>query len=44
MLIPTLLGTKLYIGISEKAFRNIVLTLLTMSGGALLVSSVGGVV
>jgi uncharacterized protein len=44
MLIPTLLGTKLYIGISEKAFRNIVLTLLTMSGGALLISSVGGVV
>ncbi|MCV9935636.1 sulfite exporter TauE/SafE family protein [Boseaceae bacterium BT-24-1] len=39
MLIPTLLGGRLYIGISEQAFRRIVLTLLTLSGLALLMSS-----
>lgn len=39
MLIPTLLGTRLYIGISEAAFRKIVLGLLTLSGLALLASS-----
>lgn len=39
MLIPTLLGTRLYIGISEAAFRRIVLGLLTLSGFALLASS-----
>jgi uncharacterized membrane protein YfcA len=39
MLIPTLLGTRLYIGISETAFRRIVLALLTLSGFALLASS-----
>ena len=36
MLIPTLLGTRLYVGISEAAFRTIVLVLLTASGVALL--------
>jgi uncharacterized protein len=40
MLIPSLLGTRLYIGISETAFRKLVLGLLTVSGVALLVSSV----
>jgi len=40
MLIPTLLGTRLYIGISEATFRKIVLSLLTASGIALLASSV----
>lgn len=40
MLIPTLLGTRVYIGISETAFRQIVLGLLTLSGIAMLVSSV----
>lgn len=40
MLIPTLLGARLYIGISEAAFRNIVLGLLTLSGVAFLVASV----
>lgn len=40
MLVPTLLGTRLYIGISEPAFRRIVLGLLTASGVALLASSV----
>ncbi|RAS08834.1 sulfite exporter TauE/SafE family protein [Cupriavidus alkaliphilus] len=40
MLVPTLLGTRLYLGISEAAFRKIVLTLLTVSGVALLATSV----
>lgn len=40
MLLPTLLGTKLYIGISEATFRQIVLGLLTASGVALLIASV----
>ena len=40
MLIPVLLGARLYIGISEVAFRRIVLSLLTASGVALLVSAV----
>jgi len=39
MLIPTLLGAKLYIGISEAAFRRIVLGLLTVSGLAMLASA-----
>ena len=39
MLVPTLLGAKLYIGISELRFRQIVLGLLTLSGVALLASS-----
>lgn len=40
MLVPTLLGTRLYIGITEARFRQIVLGLLTACGAALLVSSV----
>lgn len=32
MLVPTLLGTRLYIGISEARFRQIVLGLITLSG------------
>jgi uncharacterized membrane protein YfcA len=39
MLVPALLGARLYIGISEAAFRKIVLSLLTASGVALLASS-----
>jgi len=39
MLIPTLLGTRLYLGISDAAFRKIVLSLLTLSGIGLLASS-----
>ncbi|GKT20371.1 sulfite exporter TauE/SafE family protein [Acidovorax sp. SUPP3334] len=39
MLVPTLLGTRLYIGLSDVAFRQIVLGLLTASGAALLASS-----
>jgi uncharacterized membrane protein YfcA len=38
MLIPSMLGTRLYIGISDIAFRKVVLGLLTASGAALLVS------
>ncbi|SPA01440.1 conserved hypothetical protein, DUF81; putative membrane protein [Cupriavidus taiwanensis] len=40
MLVPTLLGTRLYLGISEATFRKIVLSLLTASGVALLATSV----
>jgi uncharacterized membrane protein YfcA len=39
MLVPTLLGARLYVGISEARFRQIVLGLLTASGVALLASS-----
>lgn len=40
MLIPSLLGSRLYIGISEARFRQVVLGLLCLSGAALLASSV----
>lgn len=40
MLVPSLLGARLYLGITEARFRQIVLGLLTASGAALLVSSV----
>ncbi|RJF92024.1 sulfite exporter TauE/SafE family protein [Noviherbaspirillum saxi] len=39
MLIPSLLGARLYIGMSETNFRKLVLGLLTASGIALLASS-----
>ncbi|WP_334186587.1 sulfite exporter TauE/SafE family protein [Noviherbaspirillum sp.] len=39
ILIPSLLGARLYIGISEANFRKLVLSLLTASGIALLASS-----
>jgi uncharacterized membrane protein YfcA len=38
--VPVLLGARMYIGISEVAFRKIVLGLLTASGVALLASAV----
>jgi len=38
--VPVLLGARLYIGISEVAFRKIVLGLLTVSGVVLLASAV----
>ena len=44
MLIPALIGARIYIGISEGALRTIVLSLLTASGAALLVSSVPAIV
>lgn len=40
MLVPSVLGARLYTGISDAAFRRIVLGLLTASGVALLVSAV----
>lgn len=42
MLAPSLLGARLYIGISEATFRKVVLSLLTCTGVALLASSVPG--
>jgi len=39
MLIPTFLGARVYIGISDIRFRQIVLSLLTASGMALLASA-----
>jgi uncharacterized membrane protein YfcA len=39
MLVPSLLGAKLYIGISDAVFRRIVLGLLTLSGLAMLASA-----
>ena len=40
MLIPSFLGTRMYLGISDVQFRTLVLGLLTVSGCALLASSV----
>lgn len=40
VLVPVLLGARLYIGISDIMFRQVVLGLLTLSGIALLVASV----
>jgi uncharacterized membrane protein YfcA len=40
MLVPTLLGAKLYHGISEARFRQLVLGMLTLSGAAMLAASV----
>lgn len=39
MLIPTILGTRAYVGLSEAGFRRLVLGLLTVSGIALLGSA-----
>ena len=39
LLLPALLGMKVYVGISPAAFRNVVLGLLTASGLAMLVSA-----
>ncbi|QET01951.1 sulfite exporter TauE/SafE family protein [Cupriavidus pauculus] len=40
MLIPAFLGTRVYLGISDIAFRRIVLSLLTLSGVAMLAAAV----
>jgi len=40
MLVPSLLGARLYLGIGETAFRKVVLGLLTASGVAMLVAAV----
>jgi uncharacterized membrane protein YfcA len=39
MLVPSLLGARLYVGISPSAFRKVVLGLLSLSGAALLVAA-----
>lgn len=39
MLVPSLLGARLYVAISDTGFRNVVLGLLTLSGAALLVAA-----
>lgn len=39
LLIPSMLGTKLYVGLSEAAFKRVVLGLLTASGAAMIASS-----
>lgn len=39
MALPALLGTRVYLGISEQAFRRVVLGLLTLSGLAMLVAA-----
>jgi uncharacterized membrane protein YfcA len=40
MLVPTLLGARLYAGISDLAFRRVVLGMLTLSGVAMLAAAV----
>jgi uncharacterized membrane protein YfcA len=39
VLLPVLLGARVYIGLSEATFRRVVLVLLTLAGVALLVSA-----
>jgi uncharacterized membrane protein YfcA len=40
MLLPALLGTRAYLGISEAAFRRLVLSLLTGSGITLAATAI----
>lgn len=40
LLVPAWLGAKLYVGLSEAAFRKLVLSLLSLSGLAMLVASI----
>ncbi|MES2842976.1 MAG: sulfite exporter TauE/SafE family protein [Pseudomonadota bacterium] len=40
LLVPVLLGARLYVGLSEVAFRKLVLSLLALSGVAMLVAAV----
>jgi len=42
MLIPSLIGARLYVGLSQQAFRRLVLVLLTASGLALLGNGLPG--
>jgi uncharacterized membrane protein YfcA len=39
LLLPSLIGARIYVGLSEAAFRRIVLILLTCSGLAMIASS-----
>lgn len=43
LLIPSLLGARIYVGLSEAAFRRVVLALLTASGVTMVVSSLQAV-
>jgi uncharacterized protein len=40
LLVPSLIGARIYIGLSELAFRRLVLSLLSLSGVAMLATSV----
>ena len=40
LLVPALLGAKAYVGLSQEAFRRVVLSLLSLSGLAMLIASV----
>ncbi len=40
MLVPSLLGARMYTGISPEVFRRVILSLLTLSGAALLLAAV----
>ena len=42
MLVPSLIGARIYVGLSEASFRRTVLALLTCSGVAMLAASVPG--
>lgn len=40
LIIPNVVGARIYIGLSEAAFRRIVLALLSLSGGVMLATSI----
>jgi uncharacterized membrane protein YfcA len=40
LLVPSLLGARLYVGLSDAAFRKLVLSLLSLSGLAMLVAAI----
>lgn len=42
VIVPVLLGARVYVGLSDAAFRQVVLTALTLSGVALVASSLPG--
>jgi len=44
MVIPTLLGSRIYVGLSPLAFRRVVLSLLSLSGLTMLLASLGTLV
>ena len=39
LIVPSLLGARVYVGLSELAFRRVVLTLLTGAGVAMIVAA-----
>lgn len=43
LLVPALLGARLYVGLSQQAFRQVVLMLLTLAGAAVLASGIAAV-